>query len=69
MRVSHQRVDEVTQWEIATAAERISEAYLEPVLVSMLSQFPSSSAGFHSDNSSEFINQTLAKLLNKLMIQ
>src|SRR5712664_2903032 len=25
--------------------------------------------GFHSDNGSEFINQTVAKLLNKLMIE
>jgi len=29
-------VDEVTQWEIAAAVERISEAYLEPVLASTL---------------------------------
>jgi transposase InsO family protein len=25
--------------------------------------------GFHSDNGSEFINQTLARLLNKLLIE
>jgi len=25
-------VDEITQWEIAASVERISEAYLEPVL-------------------------------------
>jgi transposase InsO family protein len=62
-------VDEVTQWEIAAAVERISEAYLEPVLATMLTQFPFVIHGFHSDNGSEFINQTVAKLLNKLMIQ
>lgn len=62
-------VDEVTQWEIAAAVERISEAYLEPVLAAMLAQFPFVIHGFHSDNGSEFINQTVAKLLNKLMIQ
>ena len=62
-------VDEVTQWEMAAAVERISEAYLEPVLASMLTQFPFVLHGFHSDNGSEFINQTVAKLLNKLMIQ
>jgi len=62
-------VDEVTQWEIAAAVPRISEAYLEPVLKAMLAQFPFVIHGFHSDNGSEFINQTVAKLLNKLMIQ
>ncbi len=62
-------VDEVTQWEIAAAVERISEAYLEPVLATLLAQFPFVLHGFHSDNGSEFINQTVAKLLNKLMIQ
>ena len=62
-------VDEVTQWEIVASVERISEAYLEPVLTTMLTQFPFLIHGFHSDNGSEFINQTVAKLLNKLMIQ
>jgi transposase InsO family protein len=62
-------VDEVTQWEIAASVERVSEAYLEPVLATMLAQFPFVIRGFHSDNGSEFINQTVAKLLNKLMIQ
>lgn len=62
-------VDEVTQWEIVASVERISEAYLEPVLTTMLTQFPFVIHGFHSDNGSEFINQTVAKMLNKLMIQ
>src|SRR5208337_4749621 len=62
-------VDEVTQWEIAAAVPRISEAYLEPVLAAILAQFPFVIHGFHSDNGSEFINQTVAKLLNKLMIE
>jgi transposase InsO family protein len=62
-------VDEVTQWEIVASVERISEAYLVPVLAAMLPQFPFVIHGFHSDNGSEFINQTVAKLLNKLMIQ
>jgi transposase InsO family protein len=62
-------IDEVTQWEIVASVERISEAYLEPVLAAMLPQFPFVIHGFHSDNGSEFINQTVAKLLNKLMIQ
>src|SRR5437660_2661848 len=62
-------VDEVTQWEIAASVERISEVYLEPVLATLLTQFPFVIHGFHSDNGSEFINQTVAKLLNKLMIK
>jgi transposase InsO family protein len=48
---------------------RISEAYLEPALQGILAQFPFVIRGFYSDNGSEFINQTVAKLLNKLMIQ
>jgi hypothetical protein len=61
-------VDEVTQWEIIASVERISEYYLEPVLGSMLASFPFIIRGFHSDNGSEFINKTVAKLLNKLLI-
>jgi len=62
-------VDEVTQWEILASVERISEYYLEPVLESMLAGFPFIIQGFHSDNGSEFINKTVAKLLNKLLIR
>ena len=62
-------VDEVTQWEIVASVERISEYYLEPVLGSMLAGFPFVIMGFHSDNGSEFINKTVAKLLNKLLIR
>ena len=40
-------VDEVTQWEVVGAVERISEAYLEPVLKTMLRQFPFRILGFH----------------------
>jgi len=62
-------VDEITQWEIVAAVPRISEAYLEPMLAKVLAQFPFVIHGFHSDNGSEFINQTVARLLNKLMIE
>jgi transposase InsO family protein len=62
-------VDEVTQWQIVAATERISEAWLEPVLTTLLRQFPFRIRGFHSDNGSEFINQTVARLLNKLLIE
>ena len=62
-------VDEVTQWQIAAATPRISEAYLLPVLTAMLRQFPFRVLGFHSDNGSEFLNRTVAQLLNKLRIE
>jgi len=62
-------VDQVTQWEIVSATERISEAWLEPVLSAMIRQFPFRILGFHSDNGSEFINRVVARLLNKLLIE
>ena len=61
--------DEVTQWEVAGATPRISEAYLEPVLKHMMRQFPFRILGLHTDNGSEFINKTVAGLLNKLLIE
>jgi transposase InsO family protein len=62
-------VDEVTQWEIVASVEKIAEGYLVPVLESLLAGFPFVMRGFHSDNGSEFINKTVAKLLNKLLIR
>jgi transposase InsO family protein len=62
-------VDEVTQWEVVGATPQISEAWLLPVLEAMLAQFPFRIRGFHSDNGSEFINHTVAKLLNKLLVE
>ena len=62
-------VDEVTQWQVAGATAYISEAWLLPVLEAMLGQFPFTIRGFHSDNGSEFINHTVASLLNKLLIE
>jgi len=62
-------VDEVTQWEVAGSTPRISEAYLKPVLENMLRQFPFRILGFHTDNGSEFINKTVAELLEKLRVE
>lgn len=62
-------VEEVTQWQVVGATAQISEAYLIPVLEAMREQFPFQIQGFHSDNGSEFINRTLAKLLNKLLVE
>ena len=49
--------------------ERISEAFLIPVLDALLDSFPFVIKGFHSDNGSEYINHDVAKLLNKLLIE
>ncbi len=62
-------VDEVTQWQVAGSTPRISEAYLKPVLEQMMRQFPFRILGFHTDNGSEFINRTVAELLEKLRIE
>jgi transposase InsO family protein len=62
-------VDCVTQYEGVATCERISEAFLIPVLEALLQSFPFRILGFHSDNGSEFINHQVAKLLNKLLIE
>jgi hypothetical protein len=62
-------VDEVTQWQVIGATSQIGETWLIPVLETMLEQFPFRILGFHSDNGSEFINHTVAELLNKLLVE
>jgi transposase InsO family protein len=62
-------VDCVTQYEIVATCERLSEAFLLPVLEQILAGFPFVVLGFHADNGSEYINYTVAKLLNKLRIE
>ena len=62
-------VDCVTQYEGVATCERISEAFLIPVLEALLQSFPFVIHGFHSDNGSEYINRHVAKLLNKLLIE
>lgn len=62
-------VDEVTQWEVVAATPQISEAFLIPVLEAMLAQFPFAIRGFHSDCGSEFINHTVSRLLQKLLVE
>jgi transposase InsO family protein len=62
-------VDQVTQWQVVGATPHISEAWLLPLLETMLEQFPFRIRGFHSDNGSEFINYQVSGLLNKLLIE
>lgn len=62
-------VDEVTQWEIVICVAAISEAHLGPLLEAALVLFPFVIVNFHSDNGSEFINWTVAKILNRLLAE
>lgn len=62
-------IDEVTQFEIVGAVEKISEMFMEPMLKLMLKAYPFKILGFHPDNGSEFINHTVARLLNKLLAE
>ena len=59
-------MDEETPWEVVVCVQKISEAFLCPVLEEMLCQFPFVIKGFHTDNGSEFINRPVAELLDKL---
>jgi len=62
-------VDEVTQFQGVYTVEKISERYLLPALKQLLETFPFPIRGFHSDNGSEYINQHVATLLEKLRIE
>lgn len=61
-------VDEVTQFEFMGAVEHISESYLLPMLEKLIDLFPFEIKEIHSDNGSEYINQMVARLLDKLRI-
>jgi hypothetical protein len=62
-------VDEVTQWEVLGCVPKITEHYLIPVLEGILAQFPFRIRGFHCDNGSEYVNEPVVKLLNKLLAE
>lgn len=61
--------DEVTQFEVVFTVEKISGSYLIPALEELLDCFPFVLNNFHADNGSEYINQRLAILLQKLLIE
>ena len=61
-------VDEVTQWEMTGSVEGISEFFLAPLLETLLESYPFHIVNFHSDNGSEYINETVSWLLNKLRV-
>lgn len=62
-------VDEVTQWDVVVAVERISEYFLERALGEAFAQFPFGAINFHSDNGSEYINKTVSGLLKQAYIK
>ena len=62
-------VDCVTQWELVATCERISEAFMLPVIQALLDGFPFVIRGFHADNGSEYINHQVAKMLDKLRVE
>ena len=62
-------VDSVTQFQLVATCEKISEAYLLPVIRQLLEGFPFVILGFHADNGSEYINYQVATLLETLRIE
>ena len=62
-------VDTVTQWQVVGCTSKISEAFLLPVLEAILHQFPFVILGLHADNGSEYINYTVAKLLENMLTE
>jgi transposase InsO family protein len=62
-------VDCLTQWELVATCEKISEAYLLPVIATLLAGFPFAILGFHADNGSEYINHRVAEMLDKLRVE
>lgn len=62
-------VDEIVQWEVIVAVEEITERVLKDVLEIAILLFPFTIKNFHSDNGGEYINYTVAGLLEKLRIR
>jgi transposase InsO family protein len=59
----------VTQFQSVATCEKISEAYLLPVIRQLLDGFPFAILGFHADNGGEYVNYQVAALLEKLRIE
>ncbi|MGB8410392.1 MAG: hypothetical protein WCE58_10860, partial [Gallionella sp.] len=62
-------VDCVTQFQLVATCEKISEAYLLPVIQQLLDGFPFVILGFHADKGREYINYQVAALLEKLRVE
>lgn len=62
-------VDEVLQWEVVGCVPQITDEHMEPLLERLLDTFPFVILNFHSDNGSEYINYTVAQILDRLHIK
>ena len=62
-------VDDHTQMEIIFTVKHISEHYLLPALEEILTLFPFTIKGVHSNNGSEDINKRVAQMLEKLNVE
>ena len=62
-------VDEIVQWEVTGAAEKITEEYLLPLLEKIIASYPYRIINFHADNGSEYVNSKVAEMLNNLLIK
>ena len=62
-------VDEVTQWEVVVCVEGISEKFMIPALTAAMDLFPFMMINFHADNGSEYMNQKVAELLQRMLVK
>lgn len=62
-------VDEIVQWEVAGAAEKITDTQLLPLLGKIIASYPYRIMNFHADNGSEYVNSKVAEMLNNLLIK
>jgi hypothetical protein len=62
-------VDEITQWEVVVCVEGISEKFMIPALTAAMDLFPFMMLNFHADNGSEYINQKVAGLLQRMLVK
>jgi hypothetical protein len=62
-------VDEVLQWELVGCVPQITDEYMEPLLLKLLDAFPFVILNFHSDNGGEYVNHTVAEILERLRIK
>jgi transposase InsO family protein len=62
-------VDCVTQWQLVATCERLSEAFMLPVIQALLDGFPFAIRGFHADNGFEYVNHKVAAMLDKLRVE
>jgi len=62
-------VDEIVQWEVVGAAEKITDTQLLPLLGKIIASYPYRIINFHADNGSEYVNSKVAEMLNNLLIK